>query len=343
MARCVFTSLTPQPQRKDAMGTHDSGYKLLFSHPYLVESLIRGFVPGHWIDQLDFASLEPVSEAHPRDDIGVRYDDLIWRLRWRDAGQWVYLYLLIEFQSADEPFMAVRVLDYDAGLYRQLVRALKLKRGDKLPIVFPLVLYRGLSPWQAEEDVFDLIAPAPAEAVPYLPHLRYLLLDANAYEADRLERMRNPAACLLWLEGSRTLETRPIDQLVELLSKPEDNELRHAFTQWLTGVFLPSRLPGVTVNEVKKLEEVSSMMHENAIDWSAEWREKGWREGEAVGRREGRREGEADLLLRQLTRLYGPLSPAVEERVRNAEADQLLEWGERLVTSRSLDEVFPRG
>ena len=42
-----------QPQRKDAMGRYDSGYKLLFSYPYLVESLIRGFVPGPWIDQLD--------------------------------------------------------------------------------------------------------------------------------------------------------------------------------------------------------------------------------------------------------------------------------------------------
>jgi hypothetical protein len=147
--------------------------------------------------------------------------------------------------------------------------------------------------------------------------------------------MRNPAACLLWLEASRAIETRPIDQLVGLLSKPEDDDLRRAFVQWLTQVFLPSRLPGVTVPEVKKLEEVSSMMQENAIDWSAQWREEGWRKG--------RQEGEADLLLRQLSRLYGPLTPAVKERVRGAQADELLEWGERLVTSRSLDEVFPRG
>ena len=59
------------------MGLHDSGYKLLFSYPYLVECLIRGFVPGPWISSLDFSSLEPVREAHPRDEIGVRYDDMI--------------------------------------------------------------------------------------------------------------------------------------------------------------------------------------------------------------------------------------------------------------------------
>jgi hypothetical protein len=32
-------------------------------------------VPGDWIDRLDFKSLETVSEAHPRDGTGIRYDE----------------------------------------------------------------------------------------------------------------------------------------------------------------------------------------------------------------------------------------------------------------------------
>ncbi len=82
------------------------------------------------------------------------------------------------------------------------------------------------------------------------------------------------------------------------------------------------------------------MIAENAIDWSAQWRREGEAEGRRKGEAEGRRKGEADLLLRQLGRLFGPLAPEVEERVRGAQAEQLLEWGERLVTSASLDEVF---
>ncbi len=314
------------------MGLHDSGYKLLFSYPYLVECLIRGFVPGSWVDRLDFNSLEPVSEAHPRDEIAIRYDDLIWRLRWRGSDAWIYVYLLLEFQSTDYPFMAVRVLDYDAGLYRQIVRALRLKRGDKLPVVLPMVLYRGDQPWKAEEDVFDLIAPAPDELEPYLPHLRYLLLDANAFPADQLEAMHNPVACLLWLEASETLTIRPIKELRKVLSRPDDNDLRRAFALWLTTTFLPSRISDANVPKMEKLEEVIPMIAEHSIDWTAEWRKK----GEA----EGRRKGEAELLLRQLNLLYGPLTPAIEERIRDAEANQLLKWGERLVKSSSLDEIF---
>ena len=225
------------------MGRHDSGYNLLFSFPYLVECLIRGFVPGDWIDRLDFKSLETVSEAHPRDNIGIRYDDMIWRLRWRGSPLWIYVYLMLEFQSTDEPFMAVRILDYLGGLYRKLVRALKLERGD-------------------------------------------------------------------------------------LLSDPEHAGLRRAFALWLTEVLLPLRLPGVNVPKVHKLEEVSLMIAEHAIDWTAQWRE------------EGRQEGEAALLLRLLRRKYGPLDPAIEERVHRADAARLLDWGERVLTADTLDEVF---
>jgi Putative transposase, YhgA-like len=75
------------------------------------------------------------------------------------------------------------------------------RRVNTHPDRTPLVHYRGDKTWQAEENVFDLIAPAPAEIAPYLPHLRYLLLDANAYPAAQLEQMRNPAACLLWLDA----------------------------------------------------------------------------------------------------------------------------------------------
>jgi Putative transposase, YhgA-like/Domain of unknown function (DUF4351) len=334
------------------MGRHDSGYRLLFSFPYFVECLVRGFVPGDWVEQLDFGTLEAVREGHPRDSIGMRSNDVIWRLRWRGLDVWVYVYLMIELQKTDEPFMAVRVLDYEGGLYRQIVRALQLKRGDPLPIVLPLVLYHGYPAWKSATEVFDLIAPAPPEIEPYLPHLRYLLLDVNTYPAGELERMRNPVACVFQLEGSTTLDWEPIDRLVELLPEPEHSELQEAAAQWLRHVFLPSRLPGVTLPEVSKLEEISTMIAEHSIDWSTQWREEGReqgrqegreqgrQEGRQEGREQGRQEGEAAVLLRQLQRKFGSLSPEILESVRHADAGQLLDWADRVVTAATIEEIF---
>ncbi len=73
------------------MGRHANTYLLLFSHPFLVESLLRDFVPGIWVRQLDFSSLEKVASSFATDDLRSRHDDLVWRIRSRFDGLWIYI------------------------------------------------------------------------------------------------------------------------------------------------------------------------------------------------------------------------------------------------------------
>ena len=90
------------------MKTHAPAYKQLFSHPEMVADLVRGFVNEPWVAQVDFSTLERVSDSFVSDDLREREDDIIWRVRWGE--RWLYLYLLIEFQSSVDRFMAVRLL-----------------------------------------------------------------------------------------------------------------------------------------------------------------------------------------------------------------------------------------
>jgi Domain of unknown function (DUF4351) len=62
------------------------------------------------------------------------------------------------------------------------------------------------------------------------------------------------------------------------------------------------------------------------------WNRKVWEEG--------RQEGEAELVLSLLHLKFGPLEPEVEDRVRSAGADLLLEWGKRTMTAKSLQDIF---
>ena len=145
----------------DAMAEHDHGYKLLFSHPRMVEDLVRGFVPGGWVEELDFASLERVPASYVGEELEGRASDLVWRLRRRGEG-WIYVYLLIEFQSTVDRFMALRVLTYVGLLCQEVVREGGLSPEGKLPAVLPIVLYNGRERWTAAEEVAELFAPAPA-------------------------------------------------------------------------------------------------------------------------------------------------------------------------------------
>ena len=53
-----------------------------------------------------------------------------------------------------------------------------------------------------------------------------------------------------------------------------------------------------------------------------------------------RLEGELAILSRQLERRFGPLGPAVTERLKQASAAELERWADNFVDARTLDEVF---
>lgn len=58
------------------------------------------------------------------------------------------------------------------------------------------------------------------------------------------------------------------------------------------------------------------------------------------GMQKGRQEGEQNLLLRQLTRRFGPLDAATEQRLQQASQEDLERWADNILEARTLDEVF---
>lgn len=126
---------------------HDHSYKLLFSHPEMVKDLLTGFVKEEWVNQLDYSTLEKVSSTYVADELRDREGDVIWRVRWGES--WLYVYLLLEFQSTVDRYMAVRVMSYLGLLYQDLIRQKNLTPSGKLPPVLPVVLYNGEKRWKA--------------------------------------------------------------------------------------------------------------------------------------------------------------------------------------------------
>ena|SRR5690554_3610294 len=138
---------------------HDHSYKLLFSHAEMVKDLLTGFVKEEWVNQLDYSTLEKVSGSYITDELRNREDDVIWRVRWGD--NWLYVYLLLEFQSTVDKYMAVRVMSYLGLLYQDLIRQKSLTPSGKLPPVLPVVLYNGEKRWAAVQNVAPLIETIP--------------------------------------------------------------------------------------------------------------------------------------------------------------------------------------
>lgn len=218
------------------MADHDGGYKTLFANQRMVEDLLRGFVDEPWVDGLDFTTLKRCEGSYVSEKLHPFEQDMVWKVRWRSAAgragrgasTWLFVYLLLEFQSRIERFMALRMLIYLGLLYQDLVKQGELTQSGKLPPVLPLVLYNGPQRWTAPREVGELIEEVPGGLTAYRPSLKYLLLDEGEQAAAGEALPDNLAAALFRLEHSR--DVREVGGIVGLLAEwldpEEDLELR---------------------------------------------------------------------------------------------------------------------
>ncbi len=266
------------------MPDYDHSYKLIFSHPRMVRELLESFVREDWVQLLDFDTLEKVSGSYVSDDLRERHDDVIWRVQF--GGQWLYLYILLEFQSQEDKFMAVRILTYLGLLYQDLINEKLLTRNGKLPPVLPVVLYNGEPRWKSPTEIFELIENVPGRLSRFSPRLQFLLIDEGAFEHSELESQKNLVAMLF------QLETTPLADLGENLIKllfqwiGDNQELQRAFAVFLNRVYFCSDVDVENIFETAKgAEEVRAMLEKNVEKWKEQLEAR----GEARGRAEERK------------------------------------------------------
>ncbi len=321
------------------MADHDHSYKQLFSNPELVRDLLQGFVIEDWVKELDLDTLERVNGSYVSDDLREREDDIIWRVRLGDS--WVYVYLLIEFQSTVDHYMALRLLTYLGLLYQDLQKSGSLLPDGKLPPVLPLVLYNGQKKWNAATSIAELIQEVSGGLAKYRPDFQYLLLEENDYPNENLPT-RNLVSAVFQLEKSRYPEDirEVVTSLIQWLKSPEQATIRRAFTVWINRVLLPVRLPGQKVPHVNNLLEVETMLAERVKEWTKEWKEEGLEQGMQQGMQQGMHKGISHILYHQLTEKFGTLSPEVEDKLNQADNEQLLQWSKRILAANSLGDVF---
>ncbi len=242
------------------------------------------------IADLDLDTLEPWPGEHISESLRERIDDRIWRLRWKDAD-WCYVFVILEFQSTPDRWMAARILTYTAQLWLDLIDAHELGESGFLPPVLPIVLYNGSRAWTAPLDISGLLAPEASRLENYQPRQRYFLLDEGRAESDSGDGL---SGYLLRLEQAETLDDlrQGIKALCVRLADQKYDRLRRVFAVFLSRVVLHrTGLLHESIPELTDLQEVDNMLEESVVRWSDEILHRGILQGHAEGLAEGRQEG----------------------------------------------------
>ena len=351
----------------------DRADKALFAHALPVEHLVRGFVVERlgvdraWVERLDFSTLERVPTEHIAPDLSSRINDTVWRVRLRDAktseaGGWLHVLVMVEFQSELDWFMALRIRTYADLLYASLWKDRRPRRTDRLPALLPVVLYTGAQRWSAASSVEALVAPqivpgARPVAAPVFSGASYIVVDTGTYAGRDL-----PAGNVVSLMIGAQLRPDASTALdIVAAARRLGEELGRTFLTWLrvamsgTGVDLEFLEDPMALERLEHTGELGGLLEErfraaNAAQIEvarAEGREAARAEAQAQieaaraeGREAARAEGreaaraeERGLLCRQAARKFGA---ATAERLAVVlegvdDGDRLAVVGERII------------
>ena len=304
------------------MHIHDSGYKRLFANRTLFRDLVRTFVEEDWVDRIDFARAERVEKSFVSEHYKETEADIIYKAPLRAApsvadtgqcergqteiGQEVYFYLLLEFQSTVDRFMALRVghyllsfwLDFRAG--EQKVKS--------LPRIFPIVLYNGSDPWTAPTVLHELVEQAP-DLGDYGAAVRYFPIIVNAYSLEQLLAEANAATTLFIAEAHYNAPLL-LERLLALYDQG-DAQAAGLLANWLEQLRHHKRIPAegylFLEREYRSREELKMLILESMRKADEETRRQAEAEGLAQGMAQGKAERNREIA-RNMTAANYPLS-----------------------------------
>ena len=264
---------------------HDSGRKDIFGHKQVVADFLRGYVHQPWVQSVDFDSLERVNSSYVHEADQQRIGDVVWRLKLKDGGGWVYTYLLLELQSKVDRHMALRMMVYVGLLYQDLIKQKQFGPDGLLPAIFPAVIYNGKRPWNAPLSLGELITPVPEQLRALMPNMSYYLLDEG-----RVQPLAPNNILSAIIEMERAPDAKQLSAALErarkLLDASGNQSLGRTLLAWLKRVVLRFMAPGLKLDQLNYLEELQTMLAENVIMWTKKWEHQGWQKGLIKGREE---------------------------------------------------------
>jgi len=227
----------------------------------------------------------------------------------------------LEHQSSSEADFNKRMFHYFARLHEKY----------DLP-VYPIVLFSFDTPQRPEPDSYQVLFPSWT-----VLEFNYRVIQLNRLQWQNFVNQRNPVASALMSKMRMDTQDRPRIKLVSLQLLASLG-LNPAQVQLISG-FIDTYLKLNAEEEAKFQEDIARIepaQQEEVMEIVTSWMEQGIQRG----LQQGKQQEAVALIMRQLTRRFGTLTPQLQERIQNLPVTQLEDLGEALLdftTAADLD------
>ncbi|AIL13759.1 hypothetical protein IM40_10170 (plasmid) [Candidatus Paracaedimonas acanthamoebae] len=136
---------------KNRLSPHDRYIRSVFTNPKVVREFFEANLPEKVKEAIDLSNIEPQKESFIDDKLKQQISDILFATKFNNEEG--YLYVLLEHASTPDKMLPLRLVKYMSAIVDQ---HLKKSGNNKLPIIYPMVLYSGQKPFPYSTDLFEL-------------------------------------------------------------------------------------------------------------------------------------------------------------------------------------------
>lgn len=278
---------------------HDKFFRFAFKHVELVRDLIQWTFPASLVKQLDLTTIRWEAGSWTDSKLRDKRADLLFScpiIKQGDSrsspAQNAFLYILLEHKSVADPYTVLQVLSY-------LLRIWEEQQRGNIPLtpIFALVIYHGMTPWNAPTNIRELLGTEFA-ALDLQLDFQLKILDLTSWTENPQETSPILTSTLQLLKYSRRPEL--IRLLKEIFERWRDSLVSPLFKEWLQAAwnYVMSTNQDLSETQVQEIvDELLSVQYEpgSLVD-------RLYRQGHSEGLTKGLAEGLAEGLAKGLAK-----------------------------------------
>lgn len=276
---------------------HDKFFRFAFKHVELVRDLIQWTFPASHVKQLDLTAVRWEVGTWTDSKLRDKRADLLFSCpiikrddSRKSQAKRAFFYILLEHKSAADHYTVLQVLSYLLRIWEEQQRG-----NAPLNPIFALVIYHGMTPWNAPTNIRELLG-TEFDAFELQLNFQLKILDLTSWTENQQETSPILTSTLQLLKYSRRPEL--VRLLKEIFERWRDSLVSQSFKEWLQAAwsYVMSTNQDLSETQVQEIvDELLSVQYEPGSLVDRLYRQ-GHSDGLITGLAEGKAEGLANGL-----------------------------------------------